>query len=469
MSLQGFYLLPHPPIVLPEIGEGKEKKIAKTSESFDEIGREIAEKAPSTIILVTPHGVMFQDAVALSYEDEIYGDLKNFGVPDVSMRFQINKELTRKIYELAYGEGIPSVMATNSLLNKYDASVMLDHGSIVPLYFVNKFYKNYKLVHITYAPLSDIELYKFGILINKAAEELNENAVFIASGDLSHKLKEDGPYEYSPYGERFDTEFLDALQKGDVGRAFSIDEKTIDNAGECGRRSAAILLGALEKKKFQGELLSYEWTFGVGYGVMRFKVLSEDVSKLEELDNIRRAAYEKRKKQTDPYVKLARESLTTYLRTGSKIEQLPTYVTDEMKSVRRGVFVSLKKHGELRGCIGTILPTTESTAEEIVRNAIEAGLNDPRFYEVEEDELMDITFSVDVLTEPEYASKEELDPKEYGVIVRYNGKTGLLLPDLEGVDTVEQQINIALDKAGIDHFEDYTIEKFKVIRHKEEV
>lgn len=469
MSLQGFYLLPHPPIVLPEIGKGEEKKIAKTSESFDEIGREIAEKAPSTIILVSPHGVMFQDAVALSYEDEIYGDLKNFGVPNVSMKFQINKELTSKIYELAYNEGIPSVMATNSLLNNYNASVVLDHGTIVPLYFVNKFYKNYKLVHITYAPLSDIELYKFGILINEAARQLNENAVFIASGDLSHKLKEDGPYNYSPYGEKFDTEFLSALQKGDVERVFNIDEKTIDNAGECGRRSAAILLGALEKKKFEGELLSYEGTFGVGYGVMRFKVLSEDVSKLKELENIRKGAYEKRRNQTDPYVRLARESLTTYLSTGNKIKELPSYVTDEMKNIRRGVFVSLKKHGELRGCIGTILPTTESTAEEIARNAIEAGLNDPRFYEVEEDELMDITFSVDVLTEPEYASKEELNPKEYGVIVKYNGKTGLLLPDLEGVDTVEQQINIALDKADIDHFEDYTIEKFKVIRHKEEV
>ncbi|WP_234124179.1 AmmeMemoRadiSam system protein A [Clostridium hydrogenum] len=469
MSLQGFYLLPHPPIVLPEIGEGKEKKIAKTGESFDEIGREIAKKAPSTIILVTPHGVMFQDAVALSYEDEIHGDLKNFGVPNVSMKFEINKELTSKIYELAYKEGISSVMATNSLLNKYNASVKLDHGAIVPLYFVNKFYENYKLVHITYAPLSDIELYKFGILIDKAARELNENAVFIASGDLSHKLKEDGPYEYSPYGEKFDTEFLDALQKGDVGRVFSIDEKTIDNAGECGRRSAAILLGALEKKKFKGELLSYEWTFGVGYGVMKFNVLSEDVSRLGELQSIRTEAYEKRKNQTDPYVRLARESLTTYLKSGKRINELPAYVTDEMKNTKRGVFVSLKKHGELRGCIGTILPITESTAEEIARNAIEAGVHDPRFYEVENDELMDITFSVDVLTEPEPASKEELNPKEYGVIVRYKGKTGLLLPDLDGVNTVEEQINIALDKAGIDHLEDYTIEKFKVIRHKEEV
>ena len=469
MGLQGFYLLPHPPIVLPEVGRGEEKKISATSKSFETVAKEIAKKAPSTIIIVTPHGVMFQDAVALSYEDKIYGDLEKFGVNNVSMELEIDKKLTNKIYELVYNEGIPSVMVSNSLLRKYNASVFLDHGAMIPLYFINKYYKGYKLVHITYAPLSDIELYKFGIEINKAVEELNENAVFIASGDLSHKLKEDGPYEYSPFGEKFDKEFLGLLQKGDVKGVFSIDEETICNAGECGRRSTAILLGALEGKKFSGELLSYEGTFGVGYGVMNFKVSSEDSPKLKKIEAIRTSSYEKRKNQSDPYVRLARESLTTYLSTGSSINALPEYVTGEMKNTKRGVFVSLKKHGELRGCIGTIFPTTNSIAEEIERNAIEAGLNDPRFYEVEEEELMDIVFSVDVLTEPKPASKEELNPKEYGVIVRSKGKTGLLLPDLEGVNTVEEQLSIALDKAGIDHYEEYSIEKFKVIRHKEEV
>ncbi|QAA35337.1 AmmeMemoRadiSam system protein A [Clostridium manihotivorum] len=138
-----------------------------------------------------------------------------------------------------------------------------------------------------------------------------------------------------------------------------------------------------------------------------------------------------------------------------------------MKNMQRGVFVSLKKHGDLRGCIGTIFPATDSVAKEIIRNAIEAGLNDPRFYEVEEEELMDIDFSVDVLTEPEVASKEDLNPSEYGVIVRHMGKTGLLLPDLEGVDTVEEQLSIALEKGNIDPDEDYTIQRFQVIRHKE--
>jgi len=350
------------------------------------------------------------------------------------------------------------------MLKNYNISLSLDHGAMVPLYFINKYYNNYKLVHITYTALSDVELYKFGMCISKAAEELGENAVLIASGDLSHKLKEDGPYGLDPSGERFDKEFLHYLEKGDV----SIDKKIIHNAGECGRRSIAILLGSLEGKKFNGELLSYESTFGVGYGVMKFNIISEDSSKLEELEALRRENLEKRKNVRNPYVKLAIESLTTYLKTGKELEQIPSYVTEEMKNLKRGVFVSLKKHENLRGCIGTIFPATNCMAEEIIRNAIEAGINDPRFNEVEEDELEDIVFSVDVLTEPEATMKEELNPKKYGVIVSYKRRRGLLLPDLEGVDTVEQQLSIALEKAGISPYEEYEIEKFEVIRHKED-
>lgn len=467
MSFQGFYLLPHPPIAIPEIGKGEEEKIRDTIDSFHKVGKEIAEKSPSTIILVTPHGTMFQDAIALAYEEEIYGDFKGFGASNISMKLPIHKNLTNKIYQLAYHEGISVVKVTNSLLKQYNTSLFLDHGAMVPLCFINKYYKGYKLVHITYTAFSDLDLYKFGIVIKKAVEEVGEEAIFIASGDLSHKLKEEGPYGYNIFGEKFDTAFLKHLQEGDVEEVLSLDVEMVCNAAECGRASVVILLGALEGNKFQGELLSYEGTFGVGYGVMKFHVLSQDAPKLEKLETLRRELYERRIKESDAYVRLARESLTTYLKTGKRLHKLPDYITDEMKNTARGVFVSLKKNGNLRGCIGTIFPTTSNIAEEIIRNAIEAGVNDPRFYEVDEEELMDILFSVDVLTEPEAASKEELDPKEYGIIVRSKGKTGLLLPDLEGVDTVEQQISIALKKAGIKPSERYSIEKFKVIRHKE--
>lgn len=468
MGIQGFYLLPHPPIIIPEVGKGEEKKILKTSSCMHFIGKDISLKAPGTIILITPHGTMFQDAIALSYEDELSGDMKSFGASKVSMKSITNKALAEKISTIASEAFIPSVLVTNTLLKKYKASLNLDHGAMVPLYFINQYYNNYKLVHITYAPLSDIDLYKFGMTINKAVDELKENVVIIASGDLSHKLKEDGPYDYSPSGEKFDTEFLHNLEQGDIDGIFSMSKELINSAGECGRRSVAILLGALDGKKFKGNLLSYEGTFGVGYGVMSLDIISDDSSKLERLESIQRTTYNKKKNQRDPYVRLARESLTTFLTEGKMSNKLPDYITDEMKINRRGVFVSLKKYGDLRGCIGTIFPATESIADEIIRNAVEAGLHDPRFDEVEYDELLDIDFSVDVLTEPESASKEELNPKEYGVIVKSGGKTGLLLPDLEGVGTVEEQLSISLRKAGIRPGENYTIQRFKVIRHKED-
>ena len=467
MSLQGHYLLPHPPIVIPEVGKGEEEKIKATSKSMHFVGQEISHKAPGTIVIVTPHGVMFEDAVALSYEDEMQGDFEHFGITGITMQCKINKALTSKIYELSFNENIPVVMATNELLREHGAAVRLDHGAMVPLYFINQYYTDYKLVHITYAPIDDMSLYKFGMTIEEAARELNEKTVFIASGDLSHKLKKDGPYEYSPLGEKFDTEFLGLLKAGDAAGVFGMDKEVVCGAGECGRRSVAMLLGTLEGKKFNGELLSYEGTFGVGYGVMRYNIIAEDQSMLDKFKVLQDIAQKKKHEQKDPYVRLARESLTSYLNTGKVLSRMPDYVTEEMKNNKRGAFVSLKKHGSLRGCIGTIFPVTDSIAEEIVRNAVEAGINDPRFYEVNKKELLDIDFSVDVLTEPEPAQIEELDPKIYGVIVKSQGRTGLLLPDLEGVDTVGDQITIALEKAGINPEEDYSLQKFQVIRHKE--
>jgi AmmeMemoRadiSam system protein A len=201
---------------------------------------------------------------------------------------------------------------------------------------------------------------------------------------------------------------------------------------------------------------------------MKFSVKESSKDTLGQLiQEIEQKYLRKREEGEDIYIRLARESLTHYLISGDYME-VPLYVTEEMIKSRRGVFVSIKKNRELRGCIGTILPTTENIAQEIIRNAVEAGIYDPRFSPVEEDELPELDLSVDVLTKPEKASREELDPKRYGVIVRSGFKTGLLLPDLEGVDTVDEQLNIALQKAGISPNENYTIEKFEVIRHSKD-
>jgi len=145
---------------------------------------------------------------------------------------------------------------------------------------------------------------------------------------------------------------------------------------------------------------------------------------------------------------------------------VPDDTPDEIKNACAGAFVCLKIHGGLRGCIGTIEPTCKSLAEEIIQNTISAAANDPRFLPVEPEELKDIDVSVDVLFPPEpVESRECLDPKRYGVIVENGSRRGLLLPDLDGVDTVEQQIDIARQKAFISRSEPIKLYRFEVKRH----
>ncbi len=167
----------------------------------------------------------------------------------------------------------------------------------------------------------------------------------------------------------------------------------------------------------------------------------------------------------DPYVKLAHDSLEFYLKN-NKYMIVPEGLSTEMVERSAGVFVSLKKDGQLRGCIGTIEGVTSSIAEEIIRNAVSAGLGDPRFYQVSLKELPMLDISVDVLgiSFPVH-DKRILDARRYGVIVSLGARRGLLLPNLEGVDSPDEQIDIALQKAGISPDEDYEIEAFEVVRH----
>ncbi len=168
-----------------------------------------------------------------------------------------------------------------------------------------------------------------------------------------------------------------------------------------------------------------------------------------------------------PLVQLARKAIEEYIRSGRVIDPPPEeLMIPEMKQ-RAGTFVSLKKRGELRGCIGTFLPVCENVAQEIIRNAIAAATEDPRFPPVREDELGELDISVDVLSTPEPVTDlSQLDPKKYGVIVESGFRRGLLLPDLEGVETVEQQLAIAMAKAGISPGEPIKVYRFTVNRYK---
>jgi AmmeMemoRadiSam system protein A/AmmeMemoRadiSam system protein B len=461
MPIVGAYIVPHPPIIINEVGQGKEKEIQNTIDAYEEISRRIGKIDPECIIVISPHSIMYSDYIHISPGTSAVGSLKQFGAPEVAVQAPYDTQLISTIAMIASEMGISA-----GTLGEKDKK--LDHGTLVPLYFINQNLTHYNLVRIGISGLSRNEHYLLGICIKNSIEKLGRNTVIIASGDLSHKLTNDGPYSYAKEGPEFDQIITEAMGKGDFLKFLTIDENISDGAGECGLNSFIIMAGALDKTDVEPELLSYEGPFGVGYAVCAYKILGFDESR--DFGVKAKALSENKlllkKENEDSYVKLARQSLERFVKTRETIK-VPSDTPDELLTNKAGVFVTIKKNGRLRGCIGTISPMEPSIAEEIIKNAISSAASDFRFSPVSIDELPELEYSVDVLNKPEaIINKEQLDVKRFGVIVSSGRKRGLLLPNLENVLTVEDQISIALEKAGISPQSTYTMERFEVVRHK---
>jgi len=461
MPITGAFILPHPPLIVPEVGKGQERKIQKTIDAYEDAARRIAGLKPDTIVLATPHSIMYSDYFHISPGASAKGNLSQFASNTPNIEADYDKEFVSALESNAMNSGI--FAGTQG-----ERSKAFDHATIVPLYFINKEYRDYKLVRTSVSGLSYADHYRLGQCIAEIADNLERNVVFIASADLSHKLSADGPYGLVPEGPLFDGQMADAMSKGDFLQFLSFPPDFCEKAAECGLRPCIMMAGALDRKQVKSELLSYEGPFGVGYGVSSHIPYGGDDARnfLEQYLINEQKRLGSIKENEDEYVRLARYIIENYIKTGKR-PNLPEGLPQEMFSKRAGVFVSLKKHGNLRGCIGTIGPVTKNIAEEISRNAVSAAAEDPRFNPVDSSELNDLVYSVDILAEPEpITSPDELDVCRYGVVITSGNKRGLLLPNLEGVDTVEQQIDIARQKAGISKSESYDLERFEVVRHK---
>ncbi len=460
MSIQMAYVLPHPPLIIPEVGGGQQKQIQRTIDGFVHASHAIAQIQPQTIIVATPHSVMYQDYIHISPGKSAKGTMSAFGARGVVIEKAYDTEFCEALSDAAYQAGVPAGM-----LGEKDKA--LDHAVLVPLYYADRQYRDYQLVRVSASGLSLLDHYRFGQCIAKTAEALGRRVVFIASGDLSHKLSASGPYGFAAQGPEFDAQITDAMRAADFLRMLQFDINLTDAAAECGLRPIIEMAGALDGKAVETNFLSYEGPFGVGYAVCEYRVTGQDENRhfAEMYQRAQQRQLADIKDGEDAYVRLARQTLEAYVRRREKIAR-PEVLPEEMAK-RAGVFVSLKKDGLLRGCIGTISPTKATIADEIIGNAISAGTGDPRFEPVTADELDTLVYSVDVLGAPEpAASMDDLDVKRYGVIVTKGTRRGLLLPNLDGVDTPVQQVDIALQKAGISQNEDYTMERFEVVRHK---
>lgn len=460
MAVSAAFMVPHPPIIVPDIGRGEEKKIQKTIDAYQTAARRIGSLKPETIVLVSPHQVLYSDYFHISPGIGASGDFAQFHAPQVQIEVQYDTEFVEQLCKMAYAADFPAG-------TEGERDRRLDHGTMVPLYFVNQYVTDYRLVRIGLSGLSLKKHYQLGQYIQEAAELLGRTTVLVASGDLSHRLKADGPYGYREEGPEYDSRIMDVMGKAAFGELFGFSEDFCEKAGECGHRSFAIMAGALDRMKVEAEVLSYEGIFGVGYGVCSYVVCGSDAGRnfKEQFEEKERVEVARQRTREDAYVQLARNSIEGYVRTGAKIA-VPDGLPQELYSKKAGVFVSIKENGSLRGCIGTIHAAQASVAEEIIENAISAACRDPRFLPVRQEELDELVISVDVLGDTEAIdAPDKLDVRRYGVIVTKGRRRGLLLPNLDGIDTVEEQIAVARRKAGIGEEEDVALERFEVIRH----
>lgn len=461
MPMLGAILTPHPPVLLPEVGRGREREIAATDCAMRAAAEQVARWKPNVLIVASPHTILYGDYFHIAPGKAAAGDMSAFGAPQVRIQVAYDDLLRDEIVRRAQQADLKA-----GTLGQRDSE--LDHGVLIPLYFLRKAGVTCPIVRIGLSGFSPLAHYRLGQCVAEAVGTLNRRAVFVASGDLSHKLKADGPYGFAPEGPKFDEAVTQAMASGDFLQFLTMNPALCERAAECGLRSFQMMAGALDGLAVAPQLLSHEGPFGVGYAVALFPVTGRDDSRCfaSACAQAQRDQLEKRRAGEDAWVRLARLSLETYVRTGSRLERLPDGLPDELTRCAAGAFVSLHIGGRLRGCIGTIAPTRASVAQEIVQNAVSAGTQDPRFPPVHPEELDELEYSVDVLGEPEPVnSLDQLNPKRYGVIVSCGTRRGLLLPALDGVDTVAQQVDIARQKGGIRAEEPYQIERFEVVRH----
>ncbi|MCL2528874.1 MAG: AmmeMemoRadiSam system protein A [Coriobacteriia bacterium] len=594
MGILAAYAVPHPPLLIPGVGDDSKLSVQKTKEALEEAARRAAELGPETLVIISPHAPMYADAFHISPGVGASGDFGMFGVSEAAYTAMYDEEFVSLLEELSLEKGI-------SCTTQGQKDTSLDHATMVPLHFFGKALgdaggagADYKVVRIGLSGLGFDKHLAFGKAIAQAANALDRKVAVVASGDLSHKLLASGPYGFTPEGPELDEKICAALTEGSAESLMAISPRLADAGAECGLRSFIMMSGALDGLNYTSELLSYEGPLGVGYAVASYQegalqeaaapvaeakeeaalgvvalaavgaaavdkaavdkaaadeavteeavadeAVAEDSADDETVaeeeavtkdEAVEDEAAEDEEPSEEPSaddeavaedetakeeeavddeaaaevlapvpdalledlystpteslpVGLARKALQAYFDLGNTRPALDTPEIQEFLELyqqepglkeeyedlanrKAGVFVSIHEGQELRGCIGTIAPARESVLAEIIQNAVSAAREDPRFLQVQAYELGDLTVKVDILGEAEQVrDRQELDPKRYGVIVRRGHRRGLLLPDLEGVDTPKKQIEIALAKAGIRGRESYALERFEVVRY----
>lgn len=444
-------LLPHPPIVVPAVGRERGEDCRRTTDACRELAALLVASAPEHLVLVSPHSPRRRGAFGWWGGGRLRGDLGRFGAPRSRVDLPGDEAFLAALRQRAEGHGLP--------LWKID-EVELDHGAVVPLWFLVEagWEGPTTVLSLPWPETSDElesgELVLFGRTVAKSAAALGEPWALVASGDMTHRAKRGAPGGYHPRAVEFDELVESHVARGALEDLLRIPAELRELAGEDVVASSVLVAAAHDFTPREHRVLSYERPFGVGYLVAAFHrapAAAEGAAALGIETDATFAALPS----------IAREAVRAKLEK-RKYEAPPV---EGALAARAAVFVTLRhrESGELRGCIGSLSPGTADVVHETIDRAIAAALHDPRFPAVRAEELDELVFDVNVLGAPEpIDGPEQLDPATYGVVVSDRaGRRGVLLPRIEGIESVDQQVEIARRKAGIAAGAEVVLERFQ--------
>jgi AmmeMemoRadiSam system protein A len=472
-------LMPHAPVLVPGVGGDRLADVAATVRAMATVARRAVATQPETLVLISPHSPRQPGAFGLWHTSRLRGSLVRFGSPEDRVDLPLDR---------TFADELETEAARRGVRTWHIAEKSLDHGAVVPLcYLVAAGWKGPTLI-LSLDDSGAGGLDELGQAIAAAAQKRCRRTVVIASGDMSHRLTPEAPGGFHPSGRQFDEALIALLRRGAYREIGGIDTNLRESAAEDAADSTRIAVTAVGYRTEGHEVLSYEGPFGVGYGVAvlyeaenardSVSALALDRSHEREQVEVPESTRSRSRPQmsatqsevlsrcTDLPV-VARRAVEAALGPGPKS---PPYQAAGELTGRHGVFVTLRTaKGQLRGCIGSLAPTEPDLVWETWRLAMAAASHDPRFQPVVAAELPQLHFSVTVLGEMEpVPSPDELNPAIYGVVVTAaDGRKGVLLPDIEGIDSVAEQIAIARDKAGIGSDEPVELQRFKADSFKE--
>lgn len=440
-------LLPHAPILAPPVGGPRGNQAAATIHAMMDAARRVVALAPDALVVLSPHTPRRRGGFALWSERRVRGTFAPFGAPRAVVDFPRDEPLTDALRETAGRAGLHLWRL---------AGAELDHGATVPLWHLADAGWRGPTVVVGLDYPGEPGLEELGASLAAAGRAAGRGRLaIIASGDMSHRLQPGAPAGFDPRARDFDAAFLQCVRAGQYRRLAELDPELRERAAEDAVDSTLVAAAAADWDATGGEVLSYEGPFGVGYGVA---VLFARPTGESVADDDSGAAL----------ARIARRSLETAL--AEPPADAPHEARAGSSAEQRGVFVTLRtRDGGLRGCVGTITAKFENVAAETWQMARAAAFRDTRFAPVRRDELPGLRIEVSVVLPPEtVASAAELAPSRFGVIVSAaDGRRGVLLPGIAGVETAAEQLAIARRKAGIRPGEPVALERFAVLKFTE--